>query len=92
MITYHGNTRKTIPISSSNKPTNEVIERDNVNCYIKKRLKTPVIRLVKEGTNKTNLEEIMQLYRLYIQRGFDFLFFKSMFLLNTAIDTSTLSK
>lgn len=36
MITYHGNTRKTVPISSWNKPTNEVIEWEYVNCYIKK--------------------------------------------------------
>lgn len=36
MIKYHGNTRKTIPISSCIKPTNEVIKRDYVNCYIKK--------------------------------------------------------
>lgn len=33
MITYHGNTRKTIPISSCNKPTNGVTELDYVNCY-----------------------------------------------------------
>lgn len=57
MITYHDNTRKTIPISSCNKPTNgvTVTERDYVNCSKKKDLQTLVIRLVKEGTNKTKL-------------------------------------
>lgn len=59
MIIYYGNICKIIFILLSNKLINEVIEWDNVNCYIKKRLKMLVICLVKEGINKINLEEIM---------------------------------
>lgn len=53
MITYHGNTRKTIPISSCNKPTNgvTVTERDYVNCS-KKRFTNTSYTFGKRGNKK----------------------------------------